>query len=294
MLTIMLIVNPVSGRGSFRSDFGEVLRILYLGGYLPTVYFTSGKGDATALAAHHAANYDVVGVLGGDGTLNEVVTGLMRLPTPTPVGYFPMGTANDVAATLKISHNPVEAARAIITGSPVELDVGAFGPKDFFTYIAAFGAFTEVSYETPQEQKRALGHLAYLLEGMARLPKLTHYHAVVKCDGAVYEDDYIFGCVVNSTSVAGVFRLDEPRILLDDGLFEVVLIRNPRTLTELQRLMSELLTQNYSGEFLTVVRTARARFIFKEPVAWTRDGESGGKNTDVLIENRARALRIIL
>ena len=166
---MMLIINPMAGRSGYKTGFGEVMNILDSGGYLTTVYFTQGRGDATVFAAQHAAEYDTVACIGGDGTLSEVVSGLMQVPNPPPLGYIPMGTTNDVASTLGLPKNATDAALRIVTGTPTAFNVGSFGDKSFFTYVAAFGAFTAVSYETPQNEKQALGHLAYVLEAMSRL-----------------------------------------------------------------------------------------------------------------------------
>ena len=163
---MMLIINPMAGRSGYKTGFGEVMNILDSGGYLTTVYFTQGRGDATVMAAQHAAEYDTVACIGGDGTLSEGVSGLMQVPNPPPLGYIPMGTTNDVASTLGLPKNATDAALRIVTGTPTAFDVGSFGDQSFFTYVAAFGAFTAVSYETPQNEKQALGHLAYVLEAM--------------------------------------------------------------------------------------------------------------------------------
>ena len=165
---MMLIINPMAGRSGYKTGFGEVMNILDSGGYLTTVYFTQGRGDATVMAAQHAAEYDTVACIGGDGTLSEVVSGLMQVPNPPPLGYIPMGTTNDVASTLGLPKNATDAALRIVTGTPTAFDVGSFGDQSFFTYVAAFGAFTAVSYETPQNEKQALGHLAYVLEAIGR------------------------------------------------------------------------------------------------------------------------------
>lgn len=295
MQKLMLIVNPVAGRGLYKNGLGEALYVLHRGGYLPAVYFTDGPGEAVQLAADNAADYDVVCCLGGDGTLSDVVTGLMLVPNPPPIGYFPLGTANDVATTLKLPKNdPVAAAKIVVAGTPMPWDVGALGDRDFFTYVAAFGAFTDVSYETPQQTKQALGHMAYVLEGMNRLPRLPHYRTRVELDGDMLEGDYILGGVTNATSVAGFVKLDAARVSLDDGRFEVSLVRYPATLADMNLLMGEVVTQNFEGSYLTVRQASRVRFTFDEPVPWTRDGEAGGVYSDVLIECRPGAVRIIV
>lgn len=295
MKKLMFIVNPVSGRGMYKNGLGEALRVLHSADYLPTVYFTTRAGEAVELAAEHGGEYDTVCCMGGDGTLSDVVTGLMRVPSPPPIGYFPLGTANDVASTLKLPKNdPVTAAKLIAQGEPIAWDVGSLGDGGYFTYVAAFGAFTDVSYETPQQSKHALGQLAYLLEGMNRLPRLPHYRVRVELDGGrVLEDDYIFGGVTNSTSVAGLVKLPESFVGLDDGLFEVSLVRYPGSLIDLNTLMGEVVSQNYDGKFFSIAKSSKVRFTFEEPVPFTRDGEPGGSFADVTIENKNRAISII-
>ena len=296
MKKLLFIINPVAGRGMYKQGLGEALFTLHSAGYEPTLRFTSRAGEAVELA-QLAAGYDLVCCPGGDGTLSEVTSGLMALEPEKrpPIGYFPLGTANDVATTLKLPKNdPAAVARRIAEGAPRAWDIGRFGEDKYFTYVAAFGAFTDVSYETPQQSKQALGHLAYLLEGMNRLPKLPHYRAQVELDGKIAEGDYIFGGVTNSTSVAGLVKLDPDMVALDDGEFEVALVKYPATLADLNALVSQAVSRNYNGEMLTIQKAKRVRFTFAEPVPFTRDGEPGGVCTDVRIENLHAAVRLIV
>ena len=293
--SLLVIVNPVAGRGMYRQGLGEALHILYSAGYVPTVRFTTRAGEAVDLAAEGGAQYDALCCLGGDGTLSDVVTGLMRVPAGQrpPLGYFPLGTANDVATTLRLPKNdPVAAARRMVESAPRPWDVGYMGSGRYFTYVAAFGAFTDVSYETSQQSKQALGHLAYLLEGVNRLAKLPHYQTRVELDGQALEGNFIFGGVTNSTSVAGLVKLDQNLVSLDDGLFEVSLVRFPENLADMNKLMSEVAARKYDGEMFSIRRSQRVRFIFAESVPFTRDGEPGGSYEDLLIENRRAALTL--
>ena len=202
---LMLIINPAAGRGGYKVNLPEALNILDIGGYRTTLFFTSGRGEATEFAARYASEYDTVACIGGDGTLSEVLAGLMELKDPPPVGYFPMGTANDVATTLALPKNDtVGAAKRMLSGTPHPYDIGGFDGDKFFAYIAAFGAFTEVSYSTPQTQKKVLGHLAYVLQGAAQLPKIEAYKTRVEYDEGVIEANLVYGSMSNSTSVAGL------------------------------------------------------------------------------------------
>ena len=294
--SLLVIVNPVAGRGMYRQGLGEALHILYSAGYLPTVRFTTRAGEAVDLAAEGGAQYDALCCLGGDGTLSDVVTGLMRVPAGQrpPLGYFPLGTANDVATTLRLPKNdPAAAARRMVESAPRPWDVGYMGSGRYFTYVAAFGAFTDVSYETSQQSKQALGHLAYLLEGVNRLAKLPHYQTRVELDGQALEGNFIFGGVTNSTSVAGLVKLDQNLVSLDDGLFEVSLVRFPENLADMNKLMAEVAARKYDGEMFSIRRSQSVRFIFAESVPFTRDGEPGGSYEDLLIENRRAALTLL-
>ena len=294
MKKLMLIINPAAGRGGYKLNLGEALRVLDEGGFRTTLFFTSGRGDATSFAADHGGEYDVVACVGGDGTLSEVLAGLMRLENPPKVGYFPMGTANDVATTLDLPKNDtVGAARRIISGTAHPFDVGGFGEDGYFAYIAAFGAFTEVSYATPQSQKKTLGHLAYVLQGMAQIPKIEAYRARVEYDGGEVEGRFLYGSMSNSTSVAGIVRLKEEMVSLGDGMSELVLVREPQTLDGFGQIVSSVLTQSFDCADLMILHTKKARFYFEKDVAWTRDGEDGGAHRTIELSNYHAPVELI-
>ena len=296
MKSLLLIINPVAGKGTYKNGLGEALHVLHSAGFAPTVRFTTRAGEAVDLAAA-SAGYDMVCCMGGDGTLSDVIEGLMRLPADErpPIGYFPLGTANDVATTLKLPKGNLAAcARRIAGGEEHSWDVGSMGDGRYFTYVAAFGAFTDVSYETPQQNKQALGHLAYILEGMNRLTRLPHCRCRVELDGGVVEeDDFIFGGVTNSLSVAGLVKLDPEIVSLDDGLFEVSLVKNPGNLAELNALMGQAVSKNLNGPALKILSSSRVHFEFEKPMSFTRDGEPGGSFTELTITNEHRAVRIV-
>lgn len=291
---LMLIINPVAGRGAYRVNLPEALRILDVGGYRTTLYFTSGQGEATSFAAQYAHQYDTVACIGGDGTLSEVLAGLMTLKDPPPVGYIPMGTANDVATTLALPKNDtVGAARRILEGTPHPYDIGGFDKDKYFAYIAAFGAFTEVSYATPQNQKKVLGHLAYVLQGAAQLPKIEAYKTRVEYDGGVIEANLVYGSMSNSTSVAGIVRLSDEIVSLGDGRSELVLVKDPGSVDGFNKILTSILTQKYDSDKLLVLHTKRAKFRFEKPVSWTRDGEAGGEYQEVELCNYEAPVKLI-
>jgi len=292
--SLMMIINPAAGKGGYKINFAEAMHVLDKGGYRTSLFFTRGPGDASEIAARYAKNFDTVACIGGDGTLSEVMSGLMRVDNPPPLGYIPMGTANDIATTLSIPKNDtVGAAKRILEGTAHPYDVGGFGKEGHFGYIAAFGAFTEVSYSTPQSQKKVLGHLAYVLQGAAQLPKIEAYQARVEYDGGVFEGRLMYGSMSNSTSVAGVIRLKEDMVSLGDGISELVLVKDPGNVEGIGDILTSVLTKRYDSDKLLVTHTRKAKFTFEKPVAWTRDGEAGGEHTELELCNYHAPIQMI-
>ncbi len=292
---MMLIVNPNAGKSQYKSILSEVLNEFSAADIIPTVFFSRYPGHIPELVEAYALDYDIVTCIGGDGTLSETAFGMMKLPEQRPVGYIPMGTANDVARTLGLDHKqPLDCVKRIIEGSPVSIDIGQFGPDNYFAYIAAFGAFTDVSYATPQEAKQTLGHLAYTLEGIKQIPKLSSHHAVIEYDEGVINDNFIFGAITNSTSVAGFLKLDNNKVSLSDGLFEVLLIKTPQALKDLNDIISSILSNNFNKNSVIFLKSKEIRIMFDEPVSWTRDGEDGGSHQDVVIFNRSPGIEILV
>ena len=221
-----------------------------------------------------AREYEVITVSGGDGTMSEAVNGLMHLPKEDRplLGYIPAGTTNDYAATLGIPRNMKKAAEQLVQGNPFPCDIGRF-QQSYFTYVAAFGAFTDVAYDTPQGQKNLLGHMAYILEGVKRLPSLRSYRVEIEHDGEMLEKgDYLFGMVSNASSVAGFKGVGGKSIELNDGLFEVLLIKRPANPIELQLTLTDLLRQDFESPRMVSFKAAQVKFIFSEPASWTLDG----------------------
>ena len=294
MKKLMIIINPAAGRGGFRFSFGDAMQILATGGMQPSLFFTTERGDGVKYAREYAKDYDVVACIGGDGTLSEVLAGLMQIPNPPPVGYFPMGTTNDVATTLGLPKNDtIGAARRILSGKPHPFDVGGFGENEYFSYIAAFGAFTEVSYATPQDQKRALGHLAYVLQGAAQLGKIEKIHTRVEYDGGSFEGDLVYGSMSNATSVAGIMRLPEDMVSLGDGVSELVLVKDPGTIDMYGELAAAVLSRRFDSDKLLILHTRKAKFTFDRPIAWTRDGEAGGEHRVIELCNYHAPVQLI-
>jgi YegS/Rv2252/BmrU family lipid kinase len=292
----MLVINPTAGKNKARNEMFHLTNLFFRSGFHVTVFPTQKRGDGTTFVSEFAADYDRVVCVGGDGTLNEVVAGLMTIPAENrPIlGYIPAGTTNDFASTLGISPNMEESTKQIIHGEPFFCDIGQFNGR-FFTYVAAFGLFTEVSYDTPQSLKNMLGHFAYILEGVISLASIRSYHLVVDVDGERIEDTFIYGQISNSTSVGGVMDIGHTGVQLDDGLFEVLLIKMPTNPIELNDTIAALMMQKVANcPRIYFRRAAQVKVISETPVPWTLDGEPGGTVTEATAQILPHAIALSL
>ncbi len=290
--TLLLIMNPYSGMKVGRRYLADILERFCQEDYIPTVFMTTGPGNGRELARQYAPSHDLCVVCGGDGTFNEVVSGVVESGSDTPIGYIPCGSTNDFANSIGLNKNLVKAAEDILTGTPHTYDVGQFGDR-YFTYVASFGAFTRVSYSTPQNVKNALGHLAYILEGIKDLPSIRPRHVRFECDNETFEGDYIFGAISNSTSVGGILTLDPDAVDMNDGLFELLLIRNPKNAIELSDCIRALRDQTYDSPLLTFYSTARLTVTADPDMDWTLDGEKEEGHAQVEVQNLHNAIRLI-
>ena len=292
MRKLLFLVNPNAGQRRVNKSLTDIIGIFNEGGYEVTVFMTNGPGSGTGIVEERAKDYDLVVCAGGDGTLNETITGVLRAGADCPVGYIPCGSTNDFASTLKLSTDVVQAAKDIMMGAPVEYDVGRWGDR-YFVYIASFGAFTRVSYTTPQNLKNALGHLAYVLSGIQELPQIRNIPMALELDGQVLDGAYLFGAVSNSTSVGGVFTLDASQVDLRDGKFEVILVRMPRDMAELTQCATALQNHTYDCAAITFRSVSRLRVHQDPALLWTLDGERAEGADVVEIENLHRAIRLV-
>ena len=291
--TLLMIVNPRAGRNKPAWPLLDAAAVLSEGGYLLSVHTTSAPRDAMVYAAKYGGDYDVVVAVGGDGTLNEVACGLMQLEAPPLLGYLPQGSTNDFAASLQIPADPAEAARRLLNARPRRLDVGLWNRRHFM-YVASFGAFTRTSYTAPQAAKNALGHFAYILEGMKDLNSLRPYQVRITADGENLDGEYLFGAVCNSTSIGGLMRLEPQRVVLDDGKFELLLVPSPKTAADLQNLVMALLEQRYDGGGLIFRHISALHLETDSAPAWSLDGEYAPSSPVVDIVNRRQALEVLL
>jgi len=286
---LLLVVNPVAGRIRVSEAFFEIVKTFNDGGYSVTVHMTKERGEAARVTAQRGSEYDLIVFCGGDGTLNEGVTGLLRGSVQRPIGYIPCGTTNDFAAGLGLERDDlVQAARNIVAGKSYTIDVGMLEGR-YFNYIASFGAFTDTSYSAPQATKNAIGHLAYILEGLRNLPNIRPVHAVVKLDGETVDEEFIFVAVTNATSIGGVLKLDSDKVDFSDGEFEVMLVRNPTTALELSREVVAIQTGRYEDSGIRFCHTSRVSFTFDNDTSWALDGEQyrGGKQCDISVLKHA-------
>lgn len=291
MKKLYFITNLQSGKNAMRAKLASVIDIFTKGGYEVTVRTTQARMDACAAAEYAclSGEYDMLVCSGGDGTLNEVVQGLMHSREPLPLGYIPCGSTNDFAKSLQYPTDIEKAAQWLMNSHPYHCDIGSFNSSHFL-YVAAFGAFTACVYETPQTVKNVIGHMAYVLQCLTLLPSIRALRVKIEYDGHVLEDDYIYGMVSNTASVAGTLKLKNFR--LDDGLFEVMLIRKPKNVVDLQHILTSLLNidENIDPAYVQYFRASNIRFISNEEIPWTIDGEYGGASCDTEISISKRAV----
>lgn len=290
---LLLIINPAAGKMRSKAAMFSLVDIFCRAGYRVTVQTTADRGDARQAAADMAQEHDVVVCCGGDGTLNEVIDGLLSGGAEVPLGYVPAGSTNDFAHSLGLFSQPEKAARAIVDGVDQKIDVGIFNGGRHFAYIASFGAFTAASYSAPQASKNALGHFAYILEGIKELSALQSYRVRVETKERAFEDEYMFGAVSNSTSVAGLVRLDESLVDMSDGLFEVILVRKPRVAGDLSKILLALNTGVFEGnDMFDFFKASDVTFRMETPAAWSLDGEFDEGATVVTVKNRHHAFTL--
>lgn len=291
--TLLFIVNPRAGRTRSTAPLFDAVAHFCASGYLVDLRLTQAREDATRLARELGGKFDAVVCCGGDGTLNETVTGLMDLQSPPPLGYIPAGSTNDFAASLHLPDQPLEAARIITASGGRPLDVGSFNGRPFI-YVASFGAFTRASYSAPQNVKNDLGHLAYILEGVKDLSTLRPYRASVATEEECFDGEFLFGAVTNATSVGGLVKLKEDQVCLDDGLFELLLIPNPKSIADLQGLARSLLLQDFTGGGVIFRHVHTLTVQTPEDLPWALDGEFDPGGAQVEIHNLHRRLTFLI
>lgn len=289
---LLLILNPISGKMAGKRHLADVLEQFCRADYIPTVFVTTSRGNAREIARTHGGETDLVVCLGGDGTFNEVVGGLLDGGHTTPIGYIPCGSTNDFASSIGLKKTISAATTAILEGAPHTYDIGTFGDR-YFSYVASFGLFSRASYATPQNVKNALGHLAYVLEGIKELSHIRSWHVGFEVDGKKVEGDYIFGAVSNATSVGGVLTLDPKTVDMSDGLLELLLVKMPRNATELNECIYALSKKKYDSDAITFMSGASFAVTADPEMEWSLDGEWGSGAASISIRNVKDAITLI-
>lgn len=293
MKRLLFIINPKAGKTAIKNELFEIILIFSQAGYEVVTYPTTGPEDAERKVVADGADYDLIVCAGGDGTLENTISGYMKMgDKKVPIGYIPVGTTNDFARTLKISRKPLDAAKQIVAGSEHLVDVGCLGDK-YFIYIAAFGMFTDVSYSTKQSLKKVMGHSAYVVEAIKSIANFKSYKLKADFDGSVVTGEYIYGMITNSMSVAGFKIRGAKHIALDDGKFDCLLIKKPETASELQEILSAMLANNIEGsEMFFDCKASRVVIECEEEIPWTVDGEFGGNKNKVVVSNSKQAVSL--
>lgn len=290
---LLFVYNPKAGTGSIAGHLSEIIELFSKEGYRVEVFPTACRDDAKKRIMKCEEDFDLIVISGGDGTLNEAVTGCLESGKNIPIGYIPAGSTNDFASSLNIPKQPLAAAKEIVSGEQVDLDVGLFNDRHF-VYVAAFGIFTSVAYATDQVLKNTFGHMAYLIKGLKELNEIRAYNVSFDIDGNTRSGRYIYGMVTNSKSVGGIKNITGENVELSDGLFEVTLIKEPDSLIRIPEIIAALIAKNIESEYIEKYSVSEINFETEEALQWTIDGEFGGECTEVRIVNLHNMLKMML
>lgn len=292
MKKMLFVMNPFAGLRKAPKVLTEIITVFNRGGYLVSTYMTKGPGDAVGVVAGLANEMDLVVCCGGDGTFNETVSGVLKSGADVALGYIPAGSTNDFANSLKLSLNILKAAQDIVDGTAQSFDLGRFDDR-YFSYVASFGAFTKSSYATPQSVKNTFGHAAYVLSGIQELSQIKTIPARIEVDGQVFEDKYIFGAICNCTSMGGVLSLKPELVDMQDGLFEILLVRAPKDLAELGECLLAIQRKDCQCQMMTFLSGRKIRVEIGPEVDWSLDGEKAEGKEVLEIENVHHAYRLV-
>jgi YegS/Rv2252/BmrU family lipid kinase len=289
---VLFVFNPQAGKGAIRGKLVDILDRFTKADYQVEIYVSQYPGDLRERVRVLGADKDIVICSGGDGTLNEVVSALMRMEKKPILGYLPTGTTNDFGASHKIPRDIVKATEIAAGDYYKPIDIGSFNEDQYFAYVAGFGSFTDIPYRTPQELKALLGHPAYIFEGAKSLMEMKPTHTWVTCEGETWEMDVLMALVSNANQVAGFKNLNGEDVGLDDGIFETLIIQNPENPIQLTEIVTSMI-QGAECRFVRHIKSSEIEFRFEEPVEWVLDGEYGGSQTCVYIKNRQKSINFL-
>ncbi|MBQ8148115.1 MAG: diacylglycerol kinase family lipid kinase [Lachnospiraceae bacterium] len=291
---LLFILNPAAGKTHIKDRLFDVINAFSDAGYRVTVFPTKQAMDGRNIVISEGSDYDLIVCAGGDGTLDDVVTGYMLSKCSIPLGYIPAGSTNDFARSLGIPLETLPAVTNITSGHPFAIDIGSFNVNDYFIYIAAFGAFTEISYSTNQQFKNMFGYAAYIMSTAKSLNSVTTYQATIRYDDQEITDNFIYAMITNSLSVGGLRNVVlADNIKFDDGMFECLLIKTPTNPLELQAIINSLLLSEVNEKYMYCFKAKKIEISSEEEIPWVRDGEFGGNHKQVVIENHQKAIQII-
>lgn len=298
MKKLLLVFNPHAGKGHIKNYLCEIIDIFTAGGYEVLAYATQATQDGYKKIVEDGKNYDLIVASGGDGTLSEAVSALMKLREADPelmipLGYIPAGSTNDFANSLGIPKKMINAAKDILKGETFDCDIGQFNDR-YYVYVAGFGAFTDVSYNTPQNRKNRFGHVAYVAQALKSIPKISGQTVTVEHDGESITGSFIIGLISNSRSIGGMKKLVSKDVSFDDGLFEVTLARTPENPLELSSLIANAAINKLNDKNFVSFKASKIVFTSENEIPWTIDGEAGGQHKQVTIINHQKAIRLIL
>lgn len=292
MKNLLLILNPISGTKKVAKQLMQIISAFNRAKFDVHIHITACKSDATNAVKELGKNADLIVCCGGDGTLNETITGVIESGLNVPIGYIPAGSTNDFASSFSLPTDIMEAVDCIIDGKPTPCDIGRFG-DNYFSYVASFGTFTKASYSTPQNIKNALGGAAYFLEGIEELSNVRKEHIRMEIDGEVIEDDFVFGAICNSTIIGGILTLKPDIVDMSDGEFEILLVKAPKDIQELGELIFALASKKYDCKMINLYKGKNIKVYTSPDMVWSLDGERTEGAEFIEIQNLHKQINII-
>lgn len=288
---VLVLINPNSGKKNSKESVLDALNVFSANNYQMEIYLSQKPMDVTRYIEENGERFDVVAVFGGDGTLNEATNGLMKLKHKPVISYFPTGTMNDFGTNFGLTNDMKQCANIACVGHIESFDVGKINSR-YFNYVAGFGAFCNVSYETKQELKKQIGNLAYIIKALHEIPNLHPYHVKMNLDGKVFEKDLMFGLIINGNRVAGFEMVEQADNTFKDGLFDIILVEHTPNPLELYNYPLGVLHPELNMKYVERYQAKSIIIESQEKLAWTLDGEEGKETLVTRVENISQALQI--